>query len=333
MNKIKIDPNDPTTYVISKLNEKKYTRITHTHTKKYGMSVEDYCKKFNLNRQDIVCTKLRERLSWTLENCINTYGEIEGNKKWKEYCDKQAHSNSFEYKNQKHGMTREQYDNYNRSRASTKNNFIKRHGELEGNKKWNEYCERQAYAGVSLQYFIDMYGELEGKKIYLGVCEKKKHTLEVFINRYGTKEGNKRYNSWLETKHVFFSKISQELFNSLKINKNHKIYYATYNKEFSIYNENIKQVHFYDFINLTTKRGIEFNGDYFHGNPKKFKPDDYPNPFAKDLSCKRIWEYDNIKINCAKDVKDIDILTIWESDYLSDKNIVIEKCNKFIYEQ
>lgn len=41
MEKIVIDENDPNTYVISKLDGKKYTRITHTHLRK-ATNIEKY---------------------------------------------------------------------------------------------------------------------------------------------------------------------------------------------------------------------------------------------------------------------------------------------------
>ena len=96
--KVKMDPANPDTYVISRLDNKKYTRITHTHTKKFGLSIEQYCIKYNISRQDIVCKELRRKLSWTKESCLQMYGIEEGAIRWAEYIKKQSESNKFEYK-------------------------------------------------------------------------------------------------------------------------------------------------------------------------------------------------------------------------------------------
>ena len=74
--KVVLDEENPDTYVVSMINGKKYTRITHTHTKKYGMSVDEYCQTYNVSRQDIICKLLRSKLSWTKKSCIQMYGDI-----------------------------------------------------------------------------------------------------------------------------------------------------------------------------------------------------------------------------------------------------------------
>ena len=51
----------------------------------------------------------------------------------------------------------------------------------------------------------------------------------------------------------------------------------------------------------------------------------------KKLTCEEIWEYDKIKHECIIS-KGLDILVIWEKDYKLDKNSIIEKCEKFIYD-
>ena len=63
-------------------------------------------------------------------------------------------------------MTEEEFKEYNKSRSSTKELFIKRHGKEVGTKMWEEYCERQRYT-TSLEYFIKEYGEEDGYKKYM----------------------------------------------------------------------------------------------------------------------------------------------------------------------
>ena len=52
----------------------------------------------------------------TYENFIKKHGEIEGEIKWQLYKDRQAYSNSFEYKLDKYGWNLDQYNEYNKNR-------------------------------------------------------------------------------------------------------------------------------------------------------------------------------------------------------------------------
>jgi len=331
MNKVLLDLNDTATFVVSRCDGRKYTRITHTHLKKYGLTIDSYCNKFNLSRQDIVCKALRERLSFTKKRSIELYGEVEGLRRWEEYCEKQSRTNTFEYKRDKYGMSREEFDQYNQNRACTRENFIKRHGEKEGLKKWDEYCKRQSYAGSSEQYFIDLYGMLKGKEVWKDICSRKRNTLETFIERYGKIEGIKRHQSMIDNKVCFFSKVSQELFTEIQ-NGEEEEYFATKGKEYSVYCEETKSIYFYDFVNTRLKKCIEFHGDCFHANPKKYKGNDTPNPFARSLTSKDIWDIDLKKQQCIIRERGFDFLVVWESDFRSNPAKVIDKCKKFLYE-
>ena len=94
------------------------------------------------------------RQSVTKEKMIKKYGISEGTERWDSYCKKQADSNKFEYKHEKHGMTLEEYDEYNKSRAVTLNNMIKRYGVNEGLIHWNQYVESERYT-CTLPYYIE----------------------------------------------------------------------------------------------------------------------------------------------------------------------------------
>lgn len=67
---------------------------------------------------------------------------------------------------------------------------------------------------------------------------------------------------------------------------------------------------------------IEYNGDYWHCNPNKFKPDYFNH--KKNKTAKEIWEYDKNKIDLA--IKnDYIVEIIWESDYKKNKITLIDK--------
>ena len=88
----------------------------------------------------VVSSELAMSTAITLDNLIKKYGPAEGSIRWNEYKQKQSYSNSLEYKKKRHGWTKEQFDEYNSSRAQTLQKMIERHGEIEGAEKWEQYC-------------------------------------------------------------------------------------------------------------------------------------------------------------------------------------------------
>jgi len=62
---------------------------------------------------------------------------------------------------------------------------------------------------------------------------------------------------------------------------------------------------------------IEANGDYWHANPEKYKPEDVFNFPKSVITSKDIWELDKYKEHIAN-VNGFNVLTIWEKEF---KNI------------
>lgn len=86
-----------------------------------------------------------------------------------------------------------------------------------------------------------------------------------------------------------------------------------YESEYPIYNnikEDKRNVCFYDF-----RIGgliFELNGDFWHANPLKYKPDDLVNyPISGPRVAKDIWRDDEFKRNLAES-KGFWVITIWE---------------------
>lgn len=67
-------------------------------------------------------------------------------------------------------------------------------------KRFNDYCDKQSYAGNKLEYFIEKYGEKEGLIKFEEVNSKKSLTVDTFINKYGEKDGVLRYHKYMESK-------------------------------------------------------------------------------------------------------------------------------------
>ena len=333
MRKIQVNNDDPTTYVISELDGKKYTRITYKHTRRFGIELDEYKSKYNLTTRELICDQLYPLLGYTKKIAIATHGEIEGIKRWDAYRTKQAETNTFEYKNKKYGMTKEEFTAYNLNRSCTLNNLIKRHGQEIGESKWKKYCELQAYAGCSVDYFKEKYGEVEGKVYYDNICNQKACTLSNYIIKYGVSEGTKRYTSRMEDFKCGYSAISQELFTKIYTHFTmNKVYFPQiYNgREYGVFDINRQRCYFYDYVDTTINKCIEFNGDIFHGNPLIYKEDDTPNYYNKNIKCKDMWEYDKIKLEYLKQHNGIDSLVIWEREYVENKPDTIKKCLEFL---
>jgi very-short-patch-repair endonuclease len=150
--------------------------------------------------------------------------------------------------------------------------------------------------------------------------------LEWFVDRYGETEGPQRHKlkteRWIKSmpRHNF-SAISQELFTELMqlYNKNHEsVYYATYeradmakyeNKEYRL--QTSRSFVLLDFVDLRTKKVIEFDGDYWHSevraNPAREKRRDQ-------------------EIRAAG----YEVLHVGEQDYKNNKQQVLETCLAFL---
>lgn len=72
---------------------------------------------------------------------------------------------------------------------------------------------------------------------------------------------------------------------------------------------------------------IEYNGDYWHANPKKYSAKDVikvTGRIAQD-----IWQRDAEKVKWAED-QGYEVLTIWESDFKQNRQGVVKQCLDFL---
>lgn len=266
----------------------------------------------------------------SLNKMIFTYGEFEGREKFKSYCEKQAYTNSFEYKNKKYGMTLGEFNDYNKSRAVTLENLIDKYGEILGKHKFKSYCDRQAYTNSE---------EYLGTEKFREVNRKKSHTLEVYVEKYGEELGNQKFFDYCEKtiskSKRLYSNISQTCFEAiskfLTENEIENSHYATKNGEYFLYTEN--RIMFYDFVCKPLKFCIEYHGDHYHGNPKLYRPDDYLRARGvTNIKAKEKWKLDETKIKLLKDLKGYDTIIIWDLDWRYNKELVIERIQNHILE-
>lgn len=231
----------------------------------------------------------------TLSNLVEKYGEEEGLVRYNQYREKQAYTNTFEYKQKMYGWTREQFEDFNRSRAVTVKNLVKKYGEDEGILRFKEYCDRQAYT----------------------------NTLEYFVEKYGKDEGKSRYESVSKSKRFFYSKISQKLFNSISDQfPNLTCRYATKLGEKYI---KLKNRYFIDFYIDELNYVLEFNGDLYHANPNIFSEDEKPlSHFLHNITSKDIWEKDQNRISDLIENNYI-VDVVWESDYIKNPKETVDQ--------
>ena len=266
---------------------------------KYGA----YCFNYTEDEYKKICS---QTVGVNEKSMIRKWGEVEGKKRWEEYCKKQAETNTFEYKQEKYGWTKEQFNEFNKSRAVTLELCIERHREEEGRKLWDDYCERQRYT-TSLEYMIEEYGGDEGTKKYK----------EFNFNRANASS-------------LSYSKMSQEIFNTLYnlIEVKDNIFYYTLNNEYSVIANN--KGYNLDFYDKTKNLIIEFLGDYWHANPLFYKEDDKFIRRNKSVTAKQIWKADKSrKNNICKQLNNPIYIEIWESDWNKNPEKVINDILKY----
>ena len=217
--------------------------------KKFPLNPASKRSKFLFQISDEDFSSLTENVCRrTKEKYIEKFGEIEGLRRWNCYCQKQSETNTFEYKQKKFGWTKEQFQQYNNSRAITLKNLIKKYGEDEGIRIWEQYKDKQRES-CSKNYFLKTYGE---------------------------EEGLRKWNNWQERKSKFHrtSIIADEFFSMLgKYYEGNEIYsYSANSKEFRVESFNL------DYYDKTLNVVVEFNGDFWHANPdKNINPERFEN--------------------------------------------------------
>jgi hypothetical protein len=131
-----------------------------------------------------------------------------------------------------------------------------------------------------------------------------------------------------------YSKVSISLFDILKeLNKEKNFLYGN-DEKFLLLKSNIdkkykKNGYYVDFLYEKNKKIIEFNGDFWHFNPKKYLSESFTILKNNKIFAKDVWEQDRIKIEKLKE-NGYEVLVIWESDLKKNKDEVIRICNEFI---
>lgn len=160
------------------------------------------------------------------------------------------------------------------------------------------------------------------------------------LNKYGSENvfGNKDINKKAKETRLkngtfipFVSKKSQTLFwliyNKLDKKDKQHCYFHELNKEFGKWDGD--NYYFYDFVLTNKNKCIEFNGNYYHMNPELYEANNFNKRVG--LTAEEIWKKDLIKIKYLESIG-YSILVIWEKEFNDNKDILVEKIIKFLYE-
>lgn len=222
--------------------------------------------------------------------------------------------------------------------------FYRKHfpnlSEEEQEKLWRKKHDKMAESTknaiktTNIEYYLNLgMSEEDAKKaLHDRQCT---FTLEKCIQKYGEEEGVKKYEErqirWKNKLMKSFlsegdsrssqSVIANKLFDDISklLNIKNPI------KEKFIYDKKSKKGYAYDFC--YGDKIIEFNGDYWHCNPKKYK-ENYVNKTIK-LTAKEIWEHDYQKKIIAENFG-YQVHYVWEMDYKKDPSSELIKCIKFL---
>ena len=214
--------------------------------------------------------------------------------------------------------------------------------EIKRNNKEKDSTYYYETTPMRIEYFIKKgFNEEEASQMLIE--RQTTFSKEICIKKYGEELGLKiwqdRQEKWAKTLiengnlKGGYSLISQELFEKISnyYESQEDLYFAKgkLNNEYYI---STKEYGYklYDFVDLNSRKIIEFNGDLYHANPKIYQENDITNPFkGRNKTAKEIWEDDKIKIKIANDRR-FEVLVIWESEYRKNPIETLNKCLDFL---
>lgn len=168
-----------------------------------------------------------------------------------------------------------------------------------------EIAKRQSR---DLAFFQKKYGE-EGKKLW----EERQKNWKAKVFNEDQWIGRGRSN----VSEKFFDVICSLFKDKVKRGSDEKF----------IWDKELQRAYKYDLVFVDLKKIIEFNGDFWHCNPNKFKPDYFHK--VKKMTAQEIWEYDRIKKEKAEQ-HGYQVMVVWESEWTKDPESALNKCREFL---
>ena len=197
---------------------------------------------------------------------------------------------------------------------------------VDDHKKYNTSKLTPEKYSTKIEYWLAKgYTEEEGR---IMISKRQRtFTLEYCIEKYGDEKGrdifNKRQEKWMKS---FKNSIKNNIKNGVQSSN---IADEFFNKLESIVPGGAREVlhgrYAFDYIN--NNKIIEFNGDYWHMNPKIYKKDVINKTTGR--SAQEIWKRDNEKRKYALG-KGYEYYVIWESEYRNDPDAIIKECMEYL---
>lgn len=304
--------------------DKNYTLVSGAHSNcgfcdriaKPSYEVDHLSKTYSIIYKDgYLCGDIECKKSISLEILKEEYNpksyEKIGSKS--EYLSKKLKISIEEAKKLKYKKQSKQFKN-------SLEEFIERYGEEKGTFKYNERLRLISKNSAknkfpcTLENFQKKYGEEIGKIKYKERCDKISYTStkDFFIEKYGQEIGEVKWKNKFKG-NSRISKGSKLIGDILKnLNIEYEIEYSVNSK-------------FLDYYLPKYDIGIEFFGDYWHLNPKKYNESFYNSQLK--LKAIDLWERDKDRLNIIK--KEIKtIIVIWESSLIDD-SILEKTINEF----
>jgi hypothetical protein len=314
----------------------------YQHIKMHGFTKESYCEKFNCTKDDLFGKIAKIVFSEKVKGDLNpayqhggkysslskkfikyeNIDEKEKEEKIKIVIDKISDSIITNGNNSttllywlKQGYSEDEAIEKLSERQTTfsKKICIEKYGEIDGLKRWEE---RQ-------RIWLNAYNDKTEEEMKI-INKKKSPTLENFINKYGEEVGIERFEKWA-SQFKGVSTVSQDLFwdiiHSLPEDIIELCYFHNLNHEYNMCGKML------DFFIEKYNINIEFNGDYWHANPNKYKEDYVLKlPRGVCMTAKEIWERDEKrKQKLIEYLPSLKIIEVWESDYMNNPKETLER--------
>ena len=222
-------------------------------------------------------------------------------------------------------------------KSQTLNGYIEKYGEEEGRIKYNNRINNVRFAH-KLEGKIDKYGEVEGERRHKDFinkmsmirkspdsCKEITGDESLYYSLLNSSINNlKSIKSYSNESKELFDEIVDRL--SLVIDSS-KIYYGDNEFAFSGLKKygDIKNIRFADFYLKDLDIVIEFQGDYWHPRPEYIEDTFYEFDDRMEDSINN----DYSKAKSLRN-KGLYIFYVHESEYLSNRDLIIEECIKFI---
>lgn len=149
---------------------------------------------------------------------------------------------------------------------------------------------------------------------------KKGHSIESFMARGYDKEASVQASIEYYARRQNYSKSSQAFFGLLEsLSGYNGCYYKVKNYEKQFHGKCV------DFYDDNTGIVVEYYGDFWHRNPRK-----YPSDFLSyGKTSQEIWEIDKTRVNLIKSHPEVsDVIIVWESEVIKNPHQVAENIIK-----